>query len=39
MTSKIRCPKCHSTQCYRRVKTEDYLCQKCGNVWKNGVKK
>ena len=33
MANKMRCPKCGSDQYYSRVKTNDFRCHKCGNVW------
>jgi len=31
----FRCPECNSTLTYYRIKTEDYVCRKCGNIWRN----
>lgn len=39
MAEKVRCPECDSGQFYYRVKTDDYVCQKCGHIWKKGGKK
>lgn len=28
-----RCPKCHSANTYRRLKTKDNVCRKCGHIF------
>ena len=34
MIEKIRCPKCDSSQTRHRIKTNDTVCNICGNIWK-----
>ena len=34
MEDILRCPRCKSTQTRFRVKTEDHICNICGNIYK-----
>lgn len=36
---RFGCPACNSSNTYCRVKTNDYVCRKCGNVFKKAVVK
>lgn len=38
MEKELKCPKCNSSQTSYRVKTDDRICYKCGNVFKVEVK-
>lgn len=28
-----RCPSCHSTLTYLRIRLQSFACRKCGHVW------
>lgn len=32
-TKTERCPKCKSVMTYYRLKTKDFVCRSCGNIW------
>ena len=35
----LRCSRCNSNQTYIRIKTNELVCHKCGNVENIGVKR
>lgn len=39
LEANTRCPKCHSANTYRRLKTKDNVCRKCGEVFKGDLVK
>lgn len=43
MNGQLKCPKCGGKVIIYRVKTNDYLCRRCGEIFKNeesiGIKK
>lgn len=32
-TSIYRCPRCTSSIVYYRIRSDDYICRRCGNVF------
>lgn len=31
---KPQCPECKCETVYFRIRTQDFICRRCGNVWK-----
>lgn len=39
LTKEVRCPACNSSYAYYRRKTKDFVCRKCGKVYKAKLQK